>query len=74
MTVSARPRYEADSAPAAQRFEIKTAAAAFEEHTRAERNRLRRTESDFDASLFDEARALVLELLNETTANRNRPA
>lgn len=75
MTVSAQPRYEADPAPPAEpRFEIKTAAAAFEEHTRAERHRLRRTEPDFDEPLFDEARALVFELLRETTTDGGRLA
>lgn len=47
-----------------QRFQIKTPIQAFEEYTHMELNRLRETEPDFDRSRFEEARALVLELLN----------
>ena len=47
-----------------QRFRIKTPIQAFEEYTHMELNRLRETEPDFDRSRFEEARALVLELLN----------
>ena len=47
-----------------QRFRIKTPIQAFEEYTHMELNRLRETEPDFDQPQFEEARALVLELLN----------
>lgn len=67
MTVPA----QADPGP---RFQIKTAAEAFEAYVRDERNRLSQIEPAFDAATFDEASALVLRLLRETTAAEGRPA
>jgi hypothetical protein len=52
--------------PARKAFDIKQPLAAFDEHSRIEIERLRKTSPDFDEALHEQARRLVIARLERT--------